>query len=52
MKSGVLLGLFVTISFISGGFDFLSQSTRPMLADGVIVPQSVSYSPMDAISSP
>jgi hypothetical protein len=50
MKSGVLLGFFVTISFISDGFDFLDQSTRPISVD-VIAPQSVSYSPMDAISS-
>jgi hypothetical protein len=33
-------------------FVFLGQSTRPMLADGAIVPQHVSYSPIDAISSP
>ncbi|MGA8481386.1 MAG: hypothetical protein WB696_25740 [Chthoniobacterales bacterium] len=32
-------------------FAFLGQSTRPMLADGAIVPQPVSYSPMDATPS-
>jgi hypothetical protein len=52
MKSGVPLGLFVTISFISCVFAFLGQNTRLILADSTIVPQSVSYSPMDAISSP
>jgi len=52
MKSGVLLGFFVTISFVSCVFAFLGQSTRPILADGAIVLQSVSYSPMEAISSP
>jgi hypothetical protein len=30
----------------------LGQSTRPMLADDAIVPRAVSYSPMNAISSP
>jgi len=50
--SKLLLGFFVAISFISCVFAFLSQSTRPMLADDAIVPRAVSYSPMNAISSP
>jgi hypothetical protein len=50
--SKLLLGFFVTTSFISCVFAFSGQSTRPMLAEGAIVPQPVSYSPMDAISSP
>jgi hypothetical protein len=50
--SKLLLGSFVTIAFISCAFVFLGQSTRPMLADSAIVPQSVSYSPMDAMSPP
>jgi len=33
-------------------FVFLGQSTCPMLADGAIVRQPVSYSTMDAISLP
>jgi hypothetical protein len=52
MKSGVLVEFFVTVSFISCVFAILGQSTRPLLGDGAIVPQSVSYSPMNAISSP
>jgi hypothetical protein len=52
MKSGILLRFFVTISFISCVFAFLSQNMRPILADGAIALQSVSYSPTDAISSP
>jgi hypothetical protein len=51
-NSKPLLGLFVTISFISYTFAFLSQSTHPMLADNAIVPRAVSYSSMNAISSP
>jgi len=46
------LGLFIAISFISCVFTFLGQSTRPTLADGAIVSQPVSYSSLDAISSP
>ena len=45
-------GLFFTILFISCVFAFLSDSTRLALADGAIASQPVSYSPMDAISSP
>jgi hypothetical protein len=44
--SKLLLGFSLTIAFISCVFAFLGQSTRPMLADGAIVPQPVSYSPM------
>ena len=51
-NSKPLLGFFATISFISCVFAFLCQSTRPMSADGAIVPQPVSYSSVDAISSP
>jgi hypothetical protein len=50
-NSKLLLGFFVTISFISFVFAFLGQSTRPMLADGGIAPQPVSYTPADATSS-
>jgi hypothetical protein len=42
----------LTTALVLCVFAFLGQSTRPMLADGAIVPQPVSYSPMDAISSP
>jgi hypothetical protein len=49
--SRLLLGFFVTIAFISCVFAFLGRSTRPMMADGAILPQPVSYSPMDAMSS-
>jgi hypothetical protein len=48
----LLLGFIVIILFISCVFAFLGQSTRPLLADGAIVPLHVSYSPMDAIPSP
>jgi hypothetical protein len=51
-NSKPLLGFFATVSFISCVFAFLGQSTRPISADGAIVPQPVSYSPVDAISSP
>ena len=51
-NSKPLRGFFVAISFISCVFAFLGQSTRPMLADDDIVPRAVSYSPMNAISSP
>jgi hypothetical protein len=50
--SKLLLGFFVTIAFISCVFAFLGQSARPVLADGAIVPQPISYSPIDAIPSP
>ena len=51
-NSKPLPGLFVAISFISCVFAFLGQSTRPILADDTIVPRTISYSPMKAISSP
>ena len=51
-NSKPLRGFFVAISFISCVFAFLGQSTRPMLADDAVVPRAVSYSPMNAISSP
>jgi hypothetical protein len=51
-NSKPLLGLLVSISFISCVVAFLGQSTRPMLADDAIVPRAISYSPMKAISSP
>jgi hypothetical protein len=49
--SKLLLGLLVIISFILcvGGF---LKTGRPSLADEASTPQPVSYSPMDAISSP
>jgi hypothetical protein len=50
--SKLLLGFFVTISFLSYVFIFMGESTRPMLADDMIAPRLVSYSPMDAIPSP
>jgi hypothetical protein len=50
-NSKLLLGFFVTVSFISCIFVFLGQSTRPILADSAIVARPVSYSPADAISS-
>jgi hypothetical protein len=52
VNSKPLLGSFIAISLISCVFVFLGQSTRPMLADGAIAPQPVSYSPVDATSSP
>ena len=39
--SKLLLGFFITTSFISCVFAFSGQSTRPMLADGATVPQPV-----------
>jgi len=51
-NSKPLLGFFVAILFVSCVFAFLGQSTRPTLADGAIVPQPVSYSPMDGASIP
>ena len=51
-NSKPLLGFFVAISFVSCVFAFLGQSTRPTLADGAIVPQPVSYSPMDGAFIP
>jgi hypothetical protein len=50
--SKLLLGFFVGASFISCAFAFLGQSTRLILAGDPIVPQPVSYEPMDATSSP
>ncbi len=49
--SKLLFGFSLTIAFVLCVFSFLGQSTRPLLADGAIVPQPVSYSPMDASSS-
>ena len=43
---------FLATALVLCVFAFLGQSTRPMLADGAIVPQHVSYSPMDAIALP
>ena len=51
-NSKPLRGLFVAISFISCVFAYLGQSTRPILGDDTIVPRTISYSPMNAISSP
>jgi hypothetical protein len=51
-NSKSLLGSFIAISFVFCVFVFSGQSARPMLADGAIVPQPVSYSPMDVTSSP
>jgi len=51
-SSKPLLGSFIAFSFVFCVFVFSGQITRRMLADGAIVPQPVSYSPMDATSSP
>ena len=50
--SKLLLGLLVIISFILCVGGFLGETGRPSLADEASTPQPVSYSPMDAISSP
>ena len=50
--SKLLLGLLVIISFILCVGGFLGETGRPSLADEASAPQPVSYSPMDAISSP
>jgi len=42
----------LTTAIVLCVFAFLGQTTHPILADGAIVPQPVSYSPMDGISSP
>jgi len=46
------LGLFVMVSFILCVGGFLGETSHPLLADGAIAPQPVSYSAVDAISSP
>jgi len=51
-NSKLLLGAFIAVSLVSCVFVFLGQSARLMLPDGAIVPQPVSYSPVDATSSP
>src|SRR5215831_5827015 len=51
-NSKPLLGSFIAVPLISCVFVFLGQSTRLMLADSAILPQPVSYSPVDATSSP
>jgi hypothetical protein len=51
-KSKLLLRFSLTAVFVFCVFGFLGQSTGPLLADGALVPQAVSYSPGDATSSP
>jgi hypothetical protein len=48
----LLLGYFVVILLIASVPAFSGRTTRPMLADTVIVLQPVSYAPMDEMSSP
>jgi hypothetical protein len=52
MMSEFQFRFFLTVAFIFCVFAFLCQGSRPTLADGAIVPQPVSYSPMDAAPSP
>jgi hypothetical protein len=42
----------LTTALVLSVFGFLGQTARPMSADGAMVPLLVSYSPMDAMSSP
>jgi len=41
-----------TTAFVFCVFAFLGQGTAPLLADGALVPQLVSYSSADPMSSP
>jgi hypothetical protein len=47
-----LLGFYPNTAFVFFVFAFLGQSAGPLLADGAFVRQSVSYSTVDAVSSP
>jgi len=47
-----LLAFFVTISFISCVSGYMGEIGRPLLANEIITPQQISYSPQDALSSP
>ena len=51
-ESKLLLRFCVTTAFVFCVFGLLGQSTGSLLADGAFVPELVSYSPGDAISSP
>ena len=50
--SKLLLRFALTAAFVFCVFGFLGHSTGPLLADGALVPELVSYSPGDATSSP
>ena len=51
-ESKLLLGFSLTTAFVFCIFAFLGQSTRPILADGALLPQPVSYSLAEATPSP
>jgi hypothetical protein len=51
-ESKLLLRFSLITAFVFCVFGFLGQSTGPLLADGALVPEPVSYSSGDAISSP
>jgi hypothetical protein len=50
--SKLLLRFSLTSAFVFCVFGFLAQSTGPLLADGALAPELVSYSPGDAMPSP
>ena len=50
--SKLLLRFSLSAAFVFCVFGSLGQSTGPLLADGALVLQPVSYSPGDATSSP
>ncbi|MFY9839037.1 MAG: hypothetical protein WAK55_21690 [Xanthobacteraceae bacterium] len=52
MESEFQFRFFPTAAFVFCVFAFFGQGSRPTLADSAIVPQPVSYSPMDAATSP
>jgi hypothetical protein len=52
MESEFQFRFFPTAAFVFCVFAFLGQGSRPTLADSAIAPQPVSYSPMDAATSP
>jgi hypothetical protein len=52
MMSEFQFRFFLTVAFIFCVFAFLGQGSRPTLADSAIVPQPVSYSPVDGTTSP
>ena len=51
MASEFQFRFFLTAAFAFCVFAFLGQGLRPTLAESAIVPQPVSYSPMDAAPS-
>jgi hypothetical protein len=52
MEGKLQCRFFLAAAFACCVFALLGKSTRPLLADGAIIPQPISYSPMDTTPSP